>query len=83
MISEYLAAAMRHARYEIIEDEEPFYGEIPETRGVWATGTTLEACREELLSVLESWILIRIAKGMEIPMVDGLGITVGPFADVA
>ena len=83
MISEYLAAAMRHARYEIIEDERPFYGEIPETRGVWANGPTLEACRQELLSALESWILIRIANGMSIPEIDGSTITVARFADVA
>jgi len=45
MIVEYITAALHHARYEIIEDDEPYYGEVPELPGVWATGTTLEACR--------------------------------------
>jgi hypothetical protein len=30
MIKEYVDAALKKAHYEIIEDEEPYYGEIPE-----------------------------------------------------
>ena len=41
MIVEYITAALHHARYEIIEDDEPYYGEVPELPGVWATGTSL------------------------------------------
>jgi hypothetical protein len=29
MIREYVQAAMERARYEIIADPEPYYGEIP------------------------------------------------------
>lgn len=29
MIRECIAVAMARAHYEIIQDEEPFYGEIP------------------------------------------------------
>ncbi|HUG92703.1 MAG TPA: hypothetical protein VML55_17815 [Planctomycetaceae bacterium] len=29
MIREYIAAAMRRARYELIDDTDPYYGEIP------------------------------------------------------
>lgn len=75
MISEYLQAAMNRARYEMIEDEEPFYGEIPECRGVWATGKSLEECRRELLSALESWLLFRLHKGLPTPLLDGLTLT--------
>ena len=53
MLTEYIRAAMRQAKYEIIEDDGSFYGEIPPVPGVWANGETLEACREELESVLE------------------------------
>lgn len=72
MISAYLQAAMNHARYEMIEDPEPFYGEIPECRGVWAKGKTLEQCRRELLSALESWLLFSLQKGLPIEEIDGL-----------
>jgi hypothetical protein len=30
VISEYIETALRHAKYEIINDEEPYYGEVPE-----------------------------------------------------
>ena len=36
MIQTYIDAAMRQARYELIQDDEPYYGEIPELPGVWA-----------------------------------------------
>jgi len=58
MLTSYIRAAMRQARYEIIEDDGFFYGEIPAIPGVWAHAKTLEACREELESVLEGWLLL-------------------------
>jgi predicted RNase H-like HicB family nuclease len=67
MISEYLQAALERAHYEIIEDEEPYYGEVPELAGVWATGKTLEQCRKNLAEVIEGWILLRLSRGMTIP----------------
>ena len=57
MLTQYLQAALDRARYELIEDEEPYYGEVPELPGVWATGETLEACRRNLASALEDWLL--------------------------
>lgn len=67
MIVEYLAAALERAHYEIIEDEEPFYGEVPELAGVWATGSTLEECRRNLGSAVEDWLLLGIRRGDTIP----------------
>ena len=29
MITEYVQSALDDAKYEIIEDEEPYYGEVP------------------------------------------------------
>ena len=48
MLIEYIHAALEKARYEIIEDDESYYGEVPELEGVWATGSTLEECRKNL-----------------------------------
>ena len=62
---------MRQARYEIVEDDSSFYGEIPAIPGVWANAKTLEACREELESVLEGWVLLSIADHSLIPDIDG------------
>jgi predicted RNase H-like HicB family nuclease len=67
MIVEYIEAALARANYEIIQDEEPYYGEVPGLKGVWATGKTLEECRRKLAEVIEGWIIIRLKKGLRIP----------------
>jgi predicted RNase H-like HicB family nuclease len=71
MLLDYIEAAMRHAHYEILADGEGFYGEIPPCRGVFAHAATLEACRDQLAEVLEEWVLVRVAQGLEIPPIDG------------
>jgi len=67
MIEEYIQAALEKATYEIINDEEPYFGKIPELNGVWASGKTLEECRENLREVLEEWIVLSIKKSLPIP----------------
>ena len=75
MIREYIEIALQHATYELIEDEEPYYGEVPELRGVWATGKTLEECRSNLAEVIDGWILIHLARGLSIPLLGKTRIT--------
>ena len=72
MLTKYIEAAMRHAEYEIIEDDNSFYGHVPGFSGLWANAPTLEGCREELQSVLEDWILIGMRWKSTIPIVDGI-----------
>ena len=68
MLTEYIEEAMKRARYERIEDTEPpFYGEIPELPGVWASAATLDSCRRELKDTLEDWILISVKRSLPIP----------------
>lgn len=74
MITDYLQAAMRKAKYEILEGDEGFYGEIPGFPGVWANASTLEGCREELAEVLEEWVLFHLADGTPVPKVNGIGL---------
>lgn len=64
MIIEYLKLAMRKARYEKLEEDDSFYGEIPEFKGVYANEATLEECRNELKSVLEDWVLFSVSKSL-------------------
>lgn len=66
---DYLTAAIEQAHYEILEDEEPFYGEIPALQGVWATGGSLEACRRNLMAALEDWVFFSIYRGEEMPSI--------------
>jgi predicted RNase H-like HicB family nuclease len=83
MIKEYVDAALKKAHYEIIEDEEPYYGEIPELTGVWATGKTLEECRDNLSENIEGWILVRNSQGLYIPAIDGFQVIMPKVMDVA
>lgn len=69
MITQYIEAALSRARYEIIEDEEPYYGEVPELEGVWATGKTLEECCRNLAEVIDGWLVVRLRKGLSIPSI--------------
>jgi len=67
MIKEYIEAALERAKYELIDDGEPYYGEVPDLAGVWATGKTLEECRRNLTEVIDGWIVIRLRRGLPIP----------------
>jgi predicted RNase H-like HicB family nuclease len=80
MLSQYIRAAMGRARYEMIEDAAPYYGEVPECQGVWATGTTPDQCRAELQSALEDWILFRLSRQLPLPVIEGLDLTVRDVA---
>ena len=74
MLLQYIKSAQECAHYEIIEDEEPFYGEVPPLAGVWATGKTLEECRRNLTDAIEDWVLFSIAKGLAIPALGEVAI---------
>lgn len=74
MLTEYIEEALKKARYEIIDDEEPYYGETEDIKGVWATGKTLEECRNNLKEVIEGWILLSIKKGLPIPKLGDIEI---------
>jgi predicted RNase H-like HicB family nuclease len=76
MLTKYVTASMDHATIEWLEESQEFYGEIPGLPGVWASGPTKEACREELRSVLEDWIAVGLSFGHRIPEVDGIDINV-------
>ncbi len=67
MLTAYIRAAMGKAKYEILPDNGAYYGEIPGFQGVYATAATLEACREELESALEDWVLFRVSRNLALP----------------
>jgi predicted RNase H-like HicB family nuclease len=76
MLTAYIEAAMRHARFEWLDDSREWYGEIPELPGVWATTDSQEECRVELREVLEGWIALGLRHGHDLPPVDGRTINV-------
>ena len=76
MLTKYIQAAMRKAKYEILPDDGSFYGEIPGFQGVYANADQLEQCREELEEVLEEWLLLGISRNHALPVVDGIELTI-------
>ena len=83
MLIQYIQAALEHAKYEIINDEESYYGEVSELQGVWASGRTLEECRKNLEEVIDEWIILRLRKGLPIPSIENFTIeTAGEMAVV-
>jgi predicted RNase H-like HicB family nuclease len=76
MLRDYIQAAMRRAKYEILPDDGSFYGEIPGFDGVYANADKLEKCREELEEVLEEWILMRVSRNLALPVVEGIELVI-------
>jgi len=76
MLTEYIRAAMKKAKYEILPDDNTFYGEILGFDGVYANASTLEACRDELEEALEEWIFFRISRNLSLPIVEGIELTI-------
>ena len=76
MLTQYLNAALHHAKYELLPDNEGFYGEIPGFQGVWASAKTMKKCRESLREVLEDWIVLKLRSDEALPSVHGKRLTV-------
>jgi predicted RNase H-like HicB family nuclease len=76
MLTEYIGAAMRKAKYEILSGDSTFYGCIPGFDGVYANSEDLETCRNELKEVLEEWIMLGISRHLALPIVDGIRLVV-------
>ena len=76
MLLRYIQAALDQAHYEMIKDEEPFYGAVAALPGVWATGKTLEGCRRNLAEAVEDWVLFSVAKGLPIPALTDVTIRI-------
>ena len=74
MPASYIDRAMEHARYEIIEDDGSYWGDIPGLQGVWARHETLEGCRRELREALSDWNALRLRLGLPIPIIDDIDI---------
>ena len=79
MLSKYLRAALRGAKYELLE-EGGWYGSIPGFEGVWADASSEKECRDELEEVLEEWLLFRLSCQLPVPIADGIDLVVREVA---
>ena len=76
MLTSYLRAALRQAKYEILADDGTFFGAIPGFQGVYANAATLEECREELEEVLEEWVLFRVSRNLPLPKAEDIELVI-------
>ncbi len=79
MLTEYIRAGMRHAHYELLDDGT-FFGTIEGFQGLWANEDTLEACRDELQSTFEDWLVLALREGDELPALDGISLNLAQTA---
>jgi predicted RNase H-like HicB family nuclease len=68
MLARFIDTAMEMAKYEIIEDDGSYWGEIPGFQGVWANHQTLLGCQRELREAVSDWIGLRLRLALEIPV---------------
>jgi predicted RNase H-like HicB family nuclease len=80
MLTAYIKAALRKARYQILPDGEGYFGTIEGLQGVWANAKTIEGCREELQEVLEEWIVLGLKMGHILPEIDGVTLNIQEVA---
>ncbi len=76
-MSDYLDRALSQAEYDKLEDGA-FFGRIPACKGVVAFAATLRECEDELRSVLEDWILVRLKLGHSLPVLDSIDLNGKP-----
>lgn len=73
MLIEYINKAMSKAVYEKLEDAT-YSGRILQCPGVVAFGKTLYQCQEELRSILEGWLIVKIRHGDKLPVIGGINL---------
>jgi len=75
MITDYIKAGLKKAQYKQLDDGS-WYADIPKFQGVWANGSSVEECRDELQEVLEEWLILKIRDRDPIPVVNGIKIKI-------
>jgi predicted RNase H-like HicB family nuclease len=74
MLTEYIEAAMKRAKYKLLADDEGYFGTIPGFRGLWGHADTLRKCRKDLRGALESWLIVSFRLDMNVPVVAGINL---------
>jgi predicted RNase H-like HicB family nuclease len=75
MMYRMITQALRRARYRQV-DGGLFCATVPGLRGVIATGTSVETCRDQLAEVVEQWVLVRVARGLPVPRLGGVSVEI-------
>jgi predicted RNase H-like HicB family nuclease len=71
MLLQYIQKALTKAQYKHMDDGT-WFAEVPGFQGVWANATTVEECRQELMEVIEEWLVLKIRDRDPIPKIEGV-----------
>jgi predicted RNase H-like HicB family nuclease len=80
VLSDYMAEALAQAVLDKLEDGS-YAGRIHACRGVVAFANTLRACKDELRSILEDWILVGLRLQHKLPVVGGIDLNKEPLRE--
>ncbi len=73
VLTDYVESALLRATYDKLEDGT-YAGTIPACPGVVSFGADLGACKDELRSTLEDWVLVGLKLGHTLPVVAGINL---------
>lgn len=73
MLTKYVEAAMKKAKYKPIEDGT-YFGTIPGLKGLWANAVSLEECEVELRETLEDWLIVKLRHDDALPRMGGISL---------
>jgi len=73
ILTDYVESALSQAKFERLNDAS-YAGTIPECSGVVSFGADLSACKDELRSTLEDWLLVGLKLGHTLPVVAGINL---------
>jgi predicted RNase H-like HicB family nuclease len=77
MFAEYIQAALEKTQYKVIDNgDEPYFVDVPELNGVWATGRSVEDARRNFIEALEDWIAAHLLWNLALPPIGSHTISV-------
>jgi len=72
-VEDYLTAALRRADVEQVEGGM-FVASVSGLPGIIAGGVDVHECARELYRRLEEWVLVSLARGQKLPVLDGIDL---------
>jgi len=81
MLKEYTDNVIEAAVYKKLDDGS-WFAEILGYEGVWANAPTVEACRKELIEVLEEWLILKIRDHEPVPVSRGIDINIKEVSSI-
>ena len=73
ILTDYIDYAMSIAEYEKLDDGT-YFGRIPGCSGAIAAADSLEACKIEMRSVFEDWVLVGLSFKDQLPILNGINL---------